>query len=382
MNNEELAKVKAALETGVDLAAAHADETHRAYAGYKPDRHAAVDRDVADMREALGIVESWAPATAAGTIDTPIMRYDHVSGYESVVDENDKGQYVLYGDHLQHVAAAVAQKQAVIDYVNRQYCELEKALAAEHDEVLKLRAATAPVSAAPTRQQIEDARGEGWIEGAGMMAKAYLEDVESAGASMHDVVDDLRRLASSPVYSPNEIAETMRIAAHTIEGLRAGFFNYKAIVADPSSAGAPVSAAGECPDPDFCRELGCNLDCEEAAPVSAASIDGQMTEAPSAVKQPGGQELPALPEMDDEFKMAHLLTGSADWDEDYRATWTKLQVAERNKMQWRKYALELRALLATRQPQVQVTPTETGFTITIPGTALVAAKQAGKEGGK
>jgi hypothetical protein len=62
VNNEELAKVKAALETGVDLAVAHADETHRAYAGYKPDRHAAVDRDVADMREALAIVERAATA--------------------------------------------------------------------------------------------------------------------------------------------------------------------------------------------------------------------------------------------------------------------------------------------------------------------------------
>lgn len=71
MNNEELAKVKAALETGVDLAAAHADETHRAYAGYKPDRHKAVDRNVQDMREALAIVERAAAAASdAGTIST------------------------------------------------------------------------------------------------------------------------------------------------------------------------------------------------------------------------------------------------------------------------------------------------------------------------
>jgi hypothetical protein len=38
------------------------------------------------------------------------------------------------------------------------------------------------------------------------------------------------------------------------------------------------------------------------------------------------------------------------WDEDQRDTWRRLQVAEHNKMQWRAYALKLRALAA---PAVQ-----------------------------
>lgn len=75
MNAEELAKVKSALETGTDLAAAHAEHTHQAYAGYYPDRHASVDRDVVDMREALAIVERALPAPAAS--EAPSLTATH-----------------------------------------------------------------------------------------------------------------------------------------------------------------------------------------------------------------------------------------------------------------------------------------------------------------
>jgi hypothetical protein len=42
-----------ALETGVDLARGNAEAVHANYKGYYPERHAAADRDVADMEAAL-----------------------------------------------------------------------------------------------------------------------------------------------------------------------------------------------------------------------------------------------------------------------------------------------------------------------------------------
>jgi hypothetical protein len=75
--------------------------------------------------------------------------------------------------------------------------------------------------------------------------------------------------------------------------------------------------------------------------------------APVASQQGAGDEvgqqadaLPQLPEMDSLADVPHALKTPDDWDSDYRSTWQKLQVAERNKMQWRAYALELRAALA------------------------------------
>lgn len=58
-------------------------------------------------------------------------------------------------------------------------------------------------------------------------------------------------------------------------------------------------------------------------------------------------DLPPLPEMDGLADIEYAQNTPDDWDDDYRATWQKLQVAERNKMQWRSYALKLHAALAT-----------------------------------
>lgn len=56
-------------------------------------------------------------------------------------------------------------------------------------------------------------------------------------------------------------------------------------------------------------------------------------------------ELPPLPELDTLADIKYAHEWPDDWDADYRSTWQKLQVAERNKMQWRAYALDLRAAL-------------------------------------
>jgi hypothetical protein len=56
--------------------------------------------------------------------------------------------------------------------------------------------------------------------------------------------------------------------------------------------------------------------------------------------------LPPLPEMDSLADIVYAQSTPDDWDADYRATWQKLQVAERNKMQWRTYALQVREAIA------------------------------------
>jgi hypothetical protein len=50
-----------------------------------------------------------------------------------------------------------------------------------------------------------------------------------------------------------------------------------------------------------------------------------------------------LPEMDSMADIEHAFNTPEDWDDDYRSIWKKLQLESRNKMQWRAYALRLRA---------------------------------------
>jgi len=93
-----------------------------------------------------------APA-AAGTIDTPIMRYKRDS--EGMIVDDPEGGFVFYIDHLQHRAAAVAEAEkkhaARIahltherDLARRAADDLSKYL----EQAKAERAATAPVSAA------------------------------------------------------------------------------------------------------------------------------------------------------------------------------------------------------------------------------------------
>ena len=66
--------------------------------------------------------------------------------------------------------------------------------------------------------------------------------------------------------------------------------------------------------------------------------------APSVAN--GAAELPPLPEIDGLQDIPYALDTPKDWDADYANTWSSLQVAERNKTQWRVYALKLREMLA------------------------------------
>lgn len=71
-----------------------------------------------------------------------------------------------------------------------------------------------------------------------------------------------------------------------------------------------------------------------------------MNHAPNMTSLSTGTDgLLALPELDSLADLAYAQHTPDDWDADYRATWQKLQVAERNKMQWRAYALMLRAAM-------------------------------------
>jgi hypothetical protein len=68
--------------------------------------------------------------------------------------------------------------------------------------------------------------------------------------------------------------------------------------------------------------------------------------APAKPDLSGLIEIPPIPEMESEQDIDYLKGAPDDWDEDYKSTWKKLQIAARNKSQWRAYALQLRALLA------------------------------------
>jgi hypothetical protein len=65
----------------------------------------------------------------------------------------------------------------------------------------------------------------------------------------------------------------------------------------------------------------------------------------TATAAPG--DLPPLPETLGIVDVPHATNTPADWDADYRATWQKLQVADANLRQWRAYARDLRACIAS-----------------------------------
>lgn len=81
---------------------------------------------------------------------------------------------------------------------------------------------------------------------------------------------------------------------------------------------------------------------------TACGTSKKMADPCAAPTEQAG-ELPPLPDLDSLADIEYAQATPEDWDTDYRSTWQKLQLAERNKMQWRAYALQLRAALAARQ---------------------------------
>lgn len=59
--------VQQALDIALDLATAEADNVHRTYAGYKPHRHEAVDRDVETVKRAIDAINAAAPTAPEAT---------------------------------------------------------------------------------------------------------------------------------------------------------------------------------------------------------------------------------------------------------------------------------------------------------------------------
>ncbi|MGO4382055.1 hypothetical protein [Pseudoduganella sp. RAF53_2] len=61
--------------------------------------------------------------------------------------------------------------------------------------------------------------------------------------------------------------------------------------------------------------------------------------------KPKASAVPEQPEMESLADLTYAQQTPEDWDADYKSTWQKLQVAERNKAQWRTYALKLHSIL-------------------------------------
>jgi hypothetical protein len=89
--------------------------------------------------------------------------------------------------------------------------------------------------------------------------------------------------------------------------------------------------------------------------ATIASFDDHMKDPVRRVLAEQAGELPPLPELDTLADIAYTHETPPAWDADYQRTWLKLQLAERNKMQWRVYALQLRAALAARQAPTKPT---------------------------
>lgn len=64
--------LREALEIGLDAAREIADETHTKYAGYKPNRHVAVDANVKKLEDALAMLD----ALEATRVDEETARFD------------------------------------------------------------------------------------------------------------------------------------------------------------------------------------------------------------------------------------------------------------------------------------------------------------------
>ncbi|WP_323142771.1 hypothetical protein [Massilia phyllosphaerae] len=123
------------------------------------------------------------------------------------------------------------------------------------------------------------------------LARRYLTsgapatDGDLSGASLDDVVDNLREYASNPGYSHNDYADMMRQAANTIESLRAMFWNYSAVVHDaaaPSAeqALAPLPKSGD-KWPNFEQFTGNDMRAYGMACIQLAGAAAKTDHAPS-----------------------------------------------------------------------------------------------------
>jgi hypothetical protein len=231
-----------------------------------------------------------APAASAGSIDTPGFRnllQDHRSEPNAVAKLN---RLIAHID--QHVATAVA---GVRDAAIREIYEMAVAERAKMVERGEIPADPAPVSAAHP----DDLAVDGFADA--MKAKMAASREKGRGGWMRPercTPADLRRM----------------MAEHFAKGdpVDVGNFAMMLWYRGESTAGAPVSGAeppkphrwdgpGErcldCGDKDWMAGPYCSGAAQPARQQEAeqASIDRQLTGAPSAVKQVDGQELPALP---------------------------------------------------------------------------------------
>jgi hypothetical protein len=112
----------------------------------------------------------------------------------------------------------------------------------------------------------------------------------------------------------------------------------------------------------FGESVGDDAKCKRCSGEAMIYVEDTMQPCPDCqdlsdyhndVGESVGEDEPLLPEMDSLADIDYAQTTPDDWDADYRSTWQKLQVAERNKMQWRTYALKLRTYHAHMMRQAE-----------------------------
>lgn len=237
-------------------------------------------REAIDYMANVLRVECYRPATAAGTID----RWDLDRAIEATMEPSDTGDYVLYADHLQHVAAAVAEAEeqagykAALDAQGRitdliASLDSSNRAIANHTAYIneleaKLRAATAPVSAVPDV-----------LEALETLYHA-LPDILPSGAYQRFL--NTGKWAAGNAYADRGIMARLEYRADDMETVYAAMDQARAAL--PPSAGAPVSGA---------EQAGAAQN-EANSPQTRMDAQSKLLLDTSA----GGQELPALPEPD------------------------------------------------------------------------------------
>lgn len=149
--------------------------------------------------------------------------------------------------------------------------------------------------------------------------KAIAQD---AGASMHDVVVDLREFAGNSGYSHNDYADTMRMAANCIEALRARFWNYDHLARAARQA-QPVDAGVQAATSPADERASLRLLVKSLESIRSIALQGGASVGSDEMRATGcfeeiAQKIPGLLAM---VRAALAQAAPADLTDPVLATW-------------------------------------------------------------
>jgi hypothetical protein len=114
MTTTQTDAIKLALETGLDCAREVAAQVHEQYKGYKPNRHAAVDADVAQIEAALAALHELARAGEA-VANSAILARGRFHFFKGEDGEPDDWEWFEEGTNCEHgcIDAVIVRADAI-----------------------------------------------------------------------------------------------------------------------------------------------------------------------------------------------------------------------------------------------------------------------------